>query len=272
MKCITCQADIPPAWVNAINKNECPGCGGVIMDDSAKELLVQLREAMAKMPNDPEGLAGWLMSTYDLFPKGTIEPTTFHRKPSPQQMAQMAQMAQMGQGEDMSTQGIKWANTPTNQFMKRSGADKVLKDPKLAAIAQAINSINTVDGNMYGSAAEPTDPEMVSPEEEEMQEQQRIAALAAKARSQGRKLTMKEVLANESNTVELNMGGDVRPLSDAETELVKHLVAGPTSGDPELDGLQNLPPMLQADRLKRLAAQRELRFGGSAGLIKRSDS
>ena len=265
MKCITCQADIPPAWVNAINKNECPGCGGVIMDDSAKELLTQLREAMAKMPNDPEGLAGWLMSTYDLFPKGTIEPTNFHRKPTPQQMAQM----QM-EGVDPSTQGLRWANTPTNQFMKRAGADKVLKDPKLAAIAQAINSINAVDGNMYGGVMEQSEAD-VSPEEEDMMEQQRIAQMAAKARAQGRKLTMKEVLANDSNSVEFNMGGDTRPLSEAETELVKHLVGGPSSSDSEMDGLQNLPPMLQADRLKRLAAQRELKFGGSTGLIKRSE-
>lgn len=262
MKCITCQADIPPAWVNAINKNECPGCGGIIMDDSAKELLIQLREAMAKMPNDPEGLAGWLMSTYDLFPKGTIEPTTFHRKPT----------SQIGQeGADPSAQqGLRWANTPTNQFMKRAGADKVLKDPKLAAIAQAINNINSVDGQMYGG---PPEPELndINAEEQDLIEQQRIAQMAAKARAQGRKLTMKEVLANEANSVEFNLGGDTRPLSEAETELVKHLVGGSDSSDPDMDGLQNLPPVLQADRLKRLAAQRELRFGGSAGLIKRSE-
>ena len=265
MICITCKASIPPAWVACIQTNICPGCGGVIMDDSAKELLTQLREAMAKMPNDPEGLAGWLMSTYDLFPKGTIEPTTFHRKPIAGQ--------NMSQESMVDGQVVKWANTPTNQFMKRAGADKILKDPKLAMMAQVINNINSADGQMYGGGSSnvESDPYMDQQEEEDTSEQERIAKMAAKARSQGRKLTMKEVLANESNSVEFNIGGNSTPLSEAETELVKHLVGGPSSEDPDMDGLQNLPLILQADRLKRLASQRELRFGGSSGLIKRSE-
>jgi hypothetical protein len=256
MKCITCQADIPPAWVNAINKNECPGCGGVIMDDSSKELLVQLREAMIKMPNDPEGLAGWLMSTYDLLPKGSIEPTNFHRKPVYNNV--VANITPDGTP-------IKFADTPTNQFAKRAGVDKILNDPKLAAMQQMIHSINSIDGQMYGGAPEP-ETEEISEEEQEMLEQQHIASLAARAKAQGRKLTMRDAL---SNSTEFNLGGDARPLSEAETEMVKHLVGGP-SGDSEMEELQNLPPALQADRLKRLAAQRELKFGGSAGLIKRS--
>lgn len=260
MKCITCQADIPPAWVNAINKNECPGCGGIIMDDTSKELLTQLREAMSKMPNDPEGLAGWLMSTYDLLPKGSIEPTNFHRKPLSNAMINSGPM---NVGPDGSP--IKWASTPTNQFAKRAGVDKILSDPKLAAMQQMIHSINAVDGQMYGGVPE-SEPEEVSEEEQEMLEQQHMASLAARAKSQGRKLTMRDALINST---EFNLGGDTRPLSEAETEMVKHLVGGP-SGDSEMEDLQNLPPALQADRLKRLAAQRELKFGGSAGLIKRS--
>ena len=62
MKCMSCMAEIPPAWVNAIQRNECPGCGKAIMDEASKELLDELRSAMESMPNDPEGLAGWLLS------------------------------------------------------------------------------------------------------------------------------------------------------------------------------------------------------------------
>lgn len=80
MKCVSCNAEIPPQWVSCINENKCPGCGGAIMDSSSKELLVELREAMGKMPNDPEGLAGWLLSNYRLEKIGTAEPTQFHRK------------------------------------------------------------------------------------------------------------------------------------------------------------------------------------------------
>ena len=78
MKCMSCNADIPPQWVSCINENKCPGCGGSIMNLAEKELLVELREAMGKMPNDPEGLAGWLLTNYRLEKIGTAEPTNFH--------------------------------------------------------------------------------------------------------------------------------------------------------------------------------------------------
>lgn len=79
MKCISCNADVPPQWVHAINVNQCPGCGKEIMNEDTKTLLVELREAMSKMPNDPEGLAGWLISNYNLSKIGDAEPTNFHR-------------------------------------------------------------------------------------------------------------------------------------------------------------------------------------------------
>lgn len=250
MKCITCQAEIPPAWVACIQANSCPGCGGPIMDESAKELLVQLRESMAKMPNDPEGLAGWLMSTYDLYPKGSVEPTGFHRKPVGEVSEQMVGGA------------LKRANTPINQFMKRAGADKILKNPKLAAIAQAINNVNDIDGQMYGDVEQ----EIQVDPEAEAEEQRQLTEMAARAKAQGKRFTMKEALAN---TVEFNMGGTAQPLSEEETEMMKHIVGGPDS-DNEMEELRSLPPALQADRMKRLAAQRELKFGGASGFIKRS--
>ena len=46
------------------------------MDDSMEELLLEIKEAMEKMPNDPEGLAGWLLSNYQLRKVGTGEPVT----------------------------------------------------------------------------------------------------------------------------------------------------------------------------------------------------
>ncbi len=256
MFCQFCKVEIPPAWSKVIASNICPACGEAIISEESKKIMDELKDAITKMPNDPEGLAGWLMSTYDLLPKGSIEPTNFHRKP-----------AYNNAVTNITPDGtpIKFANTPTNQFAKRAGVDKILNDPKLAAMQQMIHNINSVDGQMYGGVPEP-ESEEISEEEKELLEQQHMASLAAKAKAQGRKLTMRDALINST---EFNLGGDARPLSDAETEMVKHLVGGP-SGDSEMEELQNLPPALQADRLKRLAAQRELKFGGSAGLIKRS--
>ncbi len=79
MKCQSCSADIPPQWVNAIQQNMCPGCGGSIMDEDTTELLLALSETMQKMPNDPVGLAGWLVSNYYMKKIGDCEPTEFHR-------------------------------------------------------------------------------------------------------------------------------------------------------------------------------------------------
>lgn len=254
MFCQFCKVEIPASWARVLASNVCPACGEAIISEESKKIMDELKEAIAKMSASPEELASWMISTFDIVPKGTIEPTNFHRKPNSQAIQ-----------EGADTQGLRWANTPTNQFMKRAGVDKIMKDPKLAAIAQAINSINSVDGQMYGAA--PEAEEVVPVEEQEMLEQQKIASMAARAKAQGRKLTVKEVLANSTD---FGMTDNSQPLSEAETEMVKHLVGG-SDEDVDMAGIHNLPPMLQADRLKRLAAQRELKFGGSTGFIKRSE-
>lgn len=81
MRCVSCGADIPPAFVHAIQANICAGCGGPIMDERQKELLDELSSAMQRMPNDPQGLAGWLLSNYRFQKIGSAEPVErFHRK------------------------------------------------------------------------------------------------------------------------------------------------------------------------------------------------
>jgi hypothetical protein len=81
MRCMSCGANIPPEWVMAIQKNECPGCGGEIMSEPTQVLLQELTEAMERMPNDPQGVAGWLLSNYRFQKVGSGEPVEkFHRK------------------------------------------------------------------------------------------------------------------------------------------------------------------------------------------------
>lgn len=253
MICMTCSASIPPAWVACIQSNSCPGCAGPIMDEAAKELLGQIKDAMIKMPNDPEGLAGWLMSTFDLFPKGTIEATVMHRKPS-------STHQQSGQPT------LAWANSPSHNFMKRAGADKVLNDPKLVSIANAIKTANSAEGDMYGDQLSEEPNLSVEEQESIMQEQMQLAA--AKAKGQGKRLTMKDALAN---SVIFNTGENGPPLSNTETALMQHIVGGSTVDEDGLDNdVDSLPPALQQDRLKRLATQRDLVHGGSSGFIKRS--
>lgn len=115
MKCMSCQADIPPAWVHAINSNICPGCGGEIMDQSSQELLGEIREAMNQMPNNPEGIAGWLLTHYSLKKVGTAEPTDFHQRKVASRHAQLTQ-----EGDDFDAEKPAGENL-VNKFLKRTG-------------------------------------------------------------------------------------------------------------------------------------------------------
>lgn len=81
MKCMTCEADIPSAWVAALASNNCPGCAGPIYSEQSKELMDELRTAMSAMKNaDAESIAGWILDNYQLVKIGSGEPVNFHRK------------------------------------------------------------------------------------------------------------------------------------------------------------------------------------------------
>ncbi len=81
MKCKNCSADVPPQWVHCINTNTCPSCGHELMTTDDLSVLAEVRDAMSQMPNNPEGVASWLISHYKLVRtgSGTPEPTVFHQ-------------------------------------------------------------------------------------------------------------------------------------------------------------------------------------------------
>lgn len=74
MKCINCETEIPPNWVACIQKNICPACGESILDSTGEELLKELTDAMERMPNDPAGLAGWIISNFHIRKIGSLDP------------------------------------------------------------------------------------------------------------------------------------------------------------------------------------------------------
>lgn len=65
MKCISCESEINPKFKHAIEQNACPFCGGSIMEELLKSLLVSLRETMQKMQEYPDQLDDWMLSNYD---------------------------------------------------------------------------------------------------------------------------------------------------------------------------------------------------------------
>jgi hypothetical protein len=64
MKCISCESEINPKFKHAIEQNMCPFCGGSIMEELLKSLLVSLADTMQKMKEYPEQLDDWLFSNY----------------------------------------------------------------------------------------------------------------------------------------------------------------------------------------------------------------
>lgn len=122
MRCMSCGADIPPQFVHAIATNTCSGCGGEIMNEASKELLKELSDALARMPNDPQGVAGWLMSNYRFQKMGEGKPVEkFHRKGN-------------GVGvSDFDESNLKIA-PGYNEFVQRNGAAHLIaKSNELAA-------------------------------------------------------------------------------------------------------------------------------------------
>lgn len=261
MLCESCNVDIPPAWVKIIQSNVCPQCEGEIMSSSSKELLTNLQEAIGKMAADPEGLAGWLMSTYQMTPKGSVVPTQFYGKqaqagfaPPGAAMVNPALAAAMAASGAGAPGGLKVANSATKQFLQRAGVDKIINNPKAAAVQQMIQQINAnVAEDPYGS-----EPSGEITEEERQDELEAIQEMAAAAAASGKKVTASQLLAN--NTSFFDNSGTI---SQAEIAALKNIVEGETTSTAMAD-LEN-HPALQADRMKRLSKQRELSLGGGGG-------
>ena len=77
MDCNTCGINIPPIWKACLVSNICPSCNGKIMSDFTQELIKGLSVAITQMPNNPEGIACWLVSNYKMDKINDYEPPQF---------------------------------------------------------------------------------------------------------------------------------------------------------------------------------------------------
>jgi hypothetical protein len=233
MFCEDCKIEVPPAWVLVIERNICPACGGEIMSAASKELLDELTAAMAEMEHDPAGLAGWLLSNYQLKKVGDGEPTGFNRgRPA-------------NHGLNQNFPGLKVAENPKSIFLKRAGMARELakrevsRKEHLASLSDQIDA----DGNLSVNLDE-------IDEYQDLDEYEALALMQAEQSSKSAKL-----LANNGLIVQ----GNAPPPSPEEAAQLAAALGGETSFSPDSD----LPPALQADRFKRLRAQQEVAAGGS---------
>ena len=159
MKCMSCGAPILPEFKAAITNNICPACGGELINEATIELLDELKAAFEKMPNDPEGLAGWLLSNYEMKKVGTAEPVQqFYGSQMPvygqQPMYQQQQYRPYPQQNDMAEKEAalranpKYAVNKLETFYQNAGVKPKTK-AHYSALAQQIQEGNV--GPDYGN-------------------------------------------------------------------------------------------------------------------------
>lgn len=243
IKCKNCNAEIPPAFVHAIQSGICAGCGSELFSSEDKELLAELTEAMEKMPNNPAGIAGWLLSNYRFQKIGDAVPTEkFHDgsdRVQPQQQQQQPGMP-----------NLKVANNPVQQMLARTGyqkqiqqtQSKVFGNDKLQQMAQEIASIG--DDDMYGNMKE-------EPANEEYFDEDDGVVIERGPKNS-------RALVTGSNLVDAN----VPPLSPEEIEAL--------SANSEPQDEESAHKALQMQRMKRLKAQQAVATGAGQGSFRRS--
>lgn len=143
MNCNTCNADIPPSFIKAISINVCPACDGPIMLEDTIELMNGLKSALEQMPNDPQGIAGWLLSHYRMQKVGTGEPTGFYGIKNKQ-----------SQGPNIDKTDLKIADNPMQKFLKGAGITPE-KQANYALLAAQINAGE--DGKDFSDLDDPNE-------------------------------------------------------------------------------------------------------------------
>lgn len=163
MRCCNCGVDIPPEWKGALSVNQCPSCLKQIYNDATKQLMEELADAMAKMPNDPQGIAGWLLSNYRFQKIGDGKPvdkffggSTQTNSPNQSGSSEVSKFAKNGEAE---------------KYIAKSAELAAKKGGKMAEMASMIQNLP----DMYEDAALQDSPtQELSPED-----QREYAALKA---------------------------------------------------------------------------------------------
>ena len=238
MNCMSCGSPIRPEFKASIRNNVCPACGDPLMNDETQELLSEIKEAFIKMPNDPEGLAGWLLANYEMRKIGQADPVKMFYGDKNKKPLRYDQEGNLSK-EDQLRKNPKLAQNKLQMFYQNAG----IKQPKTREhyneIARQIQSNGPNLDSMYDNQDD-FGNEGLDPEYEK-------AALAAMNGSVDPNV-IREIMRESNVDSELGEGFDI--------------------------GFDNIPEeknqARQIQRMERLRRQQEMRNSGSVGLIKRS--
>lgn len=278
MKCMSCGAPISPEFKSAISNNICPACGGEIMNEATLDLLDDLKEALQSMPNDPEGLAGWLLSNYEMRKIGNADPVThFYGSPNHARLDHQAQMQPRQapqEGQKLNVNPHYQQFIPKNQRPDSFGGGMVDRESQLREQPRvAENKLQ----QFYSNAG-------IKPKS-----QNKYASLAQQIQGDdygndyGNQEYNQEDFVDESYDPEFTeaaLGASMmneRPMSAQErAELAQIMGGGDNNFNDSYDSYDDnetydlsLPPALNMQRRDRLKKQQDLSMGGKVGKISR---
>jgi len=144
---------------------------------------------MQTMPNDPQGIAGWLLSNYELRKIGTGEPVNeFYGTPKPQQ----------GRSAGAPTPGtLKVPENRIQKFFKQAGIKQVKKPEDYAELVQEIQGVDYGDMGNSNLVVE-EDEEFVEEARDPQYTKQVLAAMQTQP-ARNRKATMPGAVAASEN-------------------------------------------------------------------------
>jgi hypothetical protein len=271
MRCVSCGEDIPPKWVVVIERNVCPSCDGPIMTSDAISLRDELADALMRMPNDPQGITGWLLSNYKVQKIGDAEPVERFSRPE-QKLAQSTQQSpSKGVGaEGPELKEFKIASSPYEEFLARTdfknkvqetSANVRTKQDRMAQMAANIASVEDPYGeNVNQNVSTPTpesDQEDYLALQHMKSQAQSAPELSASALSPDQIAMMQNQGAPDiaamgpDGVARANVGMNDGDLSDAERLLISQ------TGN---DGHK----VVHNNRLKRIKAQEAIETGGGS--------
>lgn len=164
MICVNCQAVINPEWKSCIQRNSCPGCGEAIYTEEVKELILELKNALEKMPNDPEGLAGWLTTHYHMKKIGTAEPTAQFHSAKPKRQEEYSSNEDVDVNQRIASEKAKLfnKNAQVPNIKKLENIAKKIKESGAETIDLSTVSEDEIEQSDLSSSFSTEDPEMAS--------------------------------------------------------------------------------------------------------------
>ena len=146
MKCATCKSDILPMFKHAISVNECPACGGQIMDEETLAIIEDVENTISSEVTLRDGtaqkLAMSIVAKYDITLRGEAAPA---RTPVRQQKIAPPSIAQQLSKREKEPKNIISVSELDNDKISEEERERIIED----VIRKKFNMVDqaTLDAN-----------------------------------------------------------------------------------------------------------------------------